>query len=525
MQRDLLPILEGSTVHTRYGPVRTDHVLFIAAGAFTAARPSDLIPEFQGRFPIRVELKPLSEDDLVRILTEPGNALTRQYAALLGTERVTLDFTPDGIRELAAQAYRVNEEDENLGARRLFTIMEKVLEDVSFDAEDLADTTVVIDCGIRREAARGSRRQPGPPPLRPLAPHPGARCRRQAGLVHSGHLTRSVSRGRRVPGVPRSPSRFTPSGGTTPPQQERPPMPAATLRQLLEAGVHFGHQTSRWNPRMRPYIFTARNGIHIIDLEQTQKQLDVACDYLRKVVADGQKVLFVGTKKQAQDVIEEVCRNTGQAYVTHRWMGGMLTNFTVIQRRLRRLAELRVMQSKGDFERMSGKEANDAKDDLERLENNFAGMADMKRVPGAVFVIDCKKEHIAVNEANKLGIPIVAIVDTNCDPDDIQVVIPGNDDAMRSCRLIVTAIGQAITEGLQQLTEREMLERQEAEKREREAAAAAEVAAALAAEAAAADAAHADAIAAEAAAAEPAADAAEVPAVAAAAASGAEEKA
>ena len=254
-------------------------------------------------------------------------------------------------------------------------------------------------------------------------------------------------------------------------------MPAATLRQLLEAGVHFGHQTSRWNPRMRPYIFTARNGIHIIDLEQTQKQLDVACDYLRKVVADGQKVLFVGTKKQAQDVIEEVCRNTGQAYVTHRWMGGMLTNFTVIQRRLRRLAELRVMQSKGDFERMSGKEANDAKDDLERLENNFAGMADMKRVPGAVFVIDCKKEHIAVNEANKLGIPIVAIVDTNCDPDDIQVVIPGNDDAMRSCRLIVTAIGQAITEGLQQLSEREMLERQEAEKREREAAAAAEAAA------------------------------------------------
>ena len=145
VQRDLLPILEGSTVHTRYGPVRTDHVLFIAAGAFTAARPSDLIPEFQGRFPIRVELQPLSEDDLVRILTEPGNALTKQYAALLGTERVTLDFSPDGIRELAAQAYRVNEEDENLGARRLFTIMERVLEDISFDAEDLADTTVIID--------------------------------------------------------------------------------------------------------------------------------------------------------------------------------------------------------------------------------------------------------------------------------------------------------------------------------------------------------------------------------------------
>jgi small subunit ribosomal protein S2 len=276
-------------------------------------------------------------------------------------------------------------------------------------------------------------------------------------------------------------------------------MPAVTLRQLLEAGVHFGHQTSRWNPRMRPYIFTARNGIHIIDLEQTQKQLDVACDYLKQVVADGQKVLFVGTKKQAQDVIEEVCKNTGQAYVTHRWMGGMLTNFTVIQRRLRRLAELRVMQQRGDFERMSGKEANDAKDDLERLENNFAGMAEMKRVPGAVFVIDCKKERIAVTEANKLGIPIVAIVDTNCDPDVIQVVIPGNDDAMRSCRLIVSTIGQAIAEGLQQFSEREMQERQEAERRDREAAEAAEAAAALAAEAAAVDAAHADAVAAAAA--------------------------
>ncbi|MFI5286838.1 MAG: 30S ribosomal protein S2 [Candidatus Dormibacteria bacterium] len=274
-------------------------------------------------------------------------------------------------------------------------------------------------------------------------------------------------------------------------------MPAVTLRQLLEAGVHFGHQTSRWNPRMRPYIFTARNGIHIIDLEQTQKQLDAACEYLRDIVGSGQKVLFVGTKKQAQDVIEEVCRTTGQAYVTHRWMGGMLTNFQVIQRRLRRLAELRVMQQRGDFERMSGKEANDAKDDLERLENNFAGMADMKRLPGAVFVIDCKKEHIAVTEANKLNIPIVAIVDTNCDPDPIQVVIPGNDDAMRSCRLIVTEVGKAIAEGLQQFSEREMQERQEAEKRDREAAAAAEAAAIVAAEQAAAAAAHADAIAAE----------------------------
>jgi small subunit ribosomal protein S2 len=245
-------------------------------------------------------------------------------------------------------------------------------------------------------------------------------------------------------------------------------MPAATLRQLLEAGVHFGHQTSRWNPRMRPYIFTARNGIHIIDLEQTQKQLDAACAYVRDLVAGGQKILFVGTKKQAQDVIEEVCERTRQPYVTHRWMGGMLTNFMVIQKRLRRLAELRVMRDRGDFERMSSKEANDARDDLERLERSFAGMADMKRLPAALFVIDCKKERIAVSEANKLGIPIVAITDTNCDPDNIQVVIPGNDDAIRSCRLIVTAIGEAMAEGLQLLGEREIAEQQEQARREAE---------------------------------------------------------
>ncbi|MBV8194526.1 MAG: 30S ribosomal protein S2, partial [Candidatus Dormibacteraeota bacterium] len=241
-------------------------------------------------------------------------------------------------------------------------------------------------------------------------------------------------------------------------------MPAVTLRQLLEAGVHFGHQTSRWNPKMRPYIFTARNGVHIIDLEKTQTQIDAACDYVRDLVAGGQKLLFVGTKKQAQDIIEEVCERTHQPFVTHRWMGGMLTNFSVIQKRLRRLAELRVMNERGDFERMSSKEANDKRDDLDRLERNFAGMADMKRLPGALFIIDCKKERIAVNEANKLGIPIVAIVDSNCDPDEVQVVIPGNDDAIRSCRLIVSVIGEAITEGVQALSERELAERTEQER-------------------------------------------------------------
>jgi small subunit ribosomal protein S2 len=245
-------------------------------------------------------------------------------------------------------------------------------------------------------------------------------------------------------------------------------MPATTLRQLLEAGVHFGHQTSRWNPQMRPYIFTARNGIHIIDLQQTQRALDDACSFLRQLVADGDKVMFVGTKKQAQDAIQDACARSGQHYVTHRWMGGMLTNFPVIQRRLRRLLELRTMQESGDFERMSTKEANVHRDDLDRLEANFAGMVNMKRLPGALFVIDCKKERLAVSEANKLGIPIVAIVDTNCDPNEIQHVIPGNDDAIRSCKLIVNTIADAILEGQQLLSEREMREREETAARERQ---------------------------------------------------------
>jgi len=255
-------------------------------------------------------------------------------------------------------------------------------------------------------------------------------------------------------------------------------MAAVTLRQLLEAGVHFGHQTSRWNPRMRPYIFTARNGVHIIDLEQTQAKLDEAGQYVRNLIGGGQKLLFVGTKKQAQDIIAEVAGNTAQPYVIHRWMGGMLTNFSVIQRRLRRLAELRTMRDRGDFERMSGKEANDSRDDLERLERNFAGIAEMTRLPGALLVIDCKKERIAISEAVKLGIPIVAIVDTNCDPSPIDYVIPGNDDAIRSCRLIVSVIGEAISEGVQLHSERELREREEQERREREESAAAEARAA-----------------------------------------------
>ncbi len=243
-------------------------------------------------------------------------------------------------------------------------------------------------------------------------------------------------------------------------------MPVATLRQLLEAGVHFGHQTSRWNPKMRQYIFTARNGIHIIDLAQTQSLLDDACDFARDLVGRGEKILFVGTKKQAQDTIQEACERSGQFFVTHRWMGGMLTNFQVIQRQLRRLQELRQVRDRGDFERMTKKEANVLEDELDRLERNFGGMVNMKRLPGALYVVDCRKERLAVGEANKLGIPVIAIVDSNCDPDLIQRVIPGNDDAIRSVRLITNLLTDAIVEGQQLLGEREVREREEAAARE-----------------------------------------------------------
>jgi small subunit ribosomal protein S2 len=243
-------------------------------------------------------------------------------------------------------------------------------------------------------------------------------------------------------------------------------MPVATLRQLLEAGVHFGHQTSRWNPKMRQYIFTARNGIHIIDLAQTQTLLDDACDFARDLVGRGEKILFVGTKKQAQDTIQEACERSGQFYVTHRWMGGMLTNFQVIQRQLRRLQELRAIRDRGDFERMTKKEANVLEDELDRLERNFGGMVNMKRLPGALYVVDCRKERLAVGEANKLGIPVIAIVDSNCDPDLIQRVIPGNDDAIRAVRLITNLLTDSIVEGQQLLGEREMREREEAAARE-----------------------------------------------------------
>ena len=222
-------------------------------------------------------------------------------------------------------------------------------------------------------------------------------------------------------------------------------MPLVTLKQLLEAGVHFGHQTSRWNPKMKRYIFTARNGIHIIDLQQTVKLLDDASTWVKDVVGGGRLVLFIGTKKQAQESIELEARRSGMPFVNHRWMGGMLTNFTVMRRQIDRLNSLRAIRNNGGFTG-SKKAITQLEEEYQRLERFFGGMAEMKRLPGAVYVVDPRKEHIAVTEARKLGIPIVAITDSNCDPDEIDHVIPGNDDAIRAVKLITSKIADAALE-------------------------------------------------------------------------------
>ncbi|HEX2025467.1 MAG TPA: 30S ribosomal protein S2 [Actinomycetota bacterium] len=224
-------------------------------------------------------------------------------------------------------------------------------------------------------------------------------------------------------------------------------MAVTTRRQLLEAGVHFGHQTRRWNPKMRRYIYGERGGIYVIDLEKTLSGLERAYGFLRDVVREGGTVLFVGTKKQAQDVIAEQARKVGMPYVNTRWLGGMLTNFQTIFRRLRRLGELREMERSGAFEFLPKKEVLKLRREKEKLERNLSGIQDMERLPAAVVVIDTKKEHIAVVEANKLGIPVVAIVDTNCDPDEVDYVIPGNDDAIRSINLVTAVLADAIREG------------------------------------------------------------------------------
>jgi small subunit ribosomal protein S2 len=227
-----------------------------------------------------------------------------------------------------------------------------------------------------------------------------------------------------------------------------------TLKQLLEAGVHFGHQTSRWNPKMRPYIFTARNGIHIIDLQKTVKLLDDALLFVKNIAEAGRPVLFVGTNKQAQETIQTDAARCGMFFVNRRWMGGMLTNFTTVKKRIERLQELRRQQQAGQFEQLPKKEAKKLQDELDRLMYHFDGIADMRRLPGAVYVVDPRKEHIAVTEANRLKIPVVAITDSNCDPDLIQYVIPGNDDAIRAVKLLTGKMAEACLEGRQVAMER-----------------------------------------------------------------------
>ena len=222
-----------------------------------------------------------------------------------------------------------------------------------------------------------------------------------------------------------------------------------SMKQLLEAGVHFGHQTRRWNPKMAPYIFTERNGIYIIDLQKTVKKVEEAYYFIREVAASGKSVLFVGTKKQAQDSIKEEAERVGMYYVNNRWLGGMLTNFQTIEKRIARLAQINVMEEDGTFEALPKKEVINLKNQRDKLEKNLGGIKEMKELPGAMFVVDPRKEKIAIAEAKKLGIPVVAIVDTNCDPDEVDYVIPGNDDAIRAVKLIASTISNAIIEGRQ----------------------------------------------------------------------------
>jgi len=226
-------------------------------------------------------------------------------------------------------------------------------------------------------------------------------------------------------------------------------MSVVSMKQLLEAGVHFGHQTRRWNPKMARYIFTERNGIYIIDLQKTVKKLEEAYMFIRDVAAEGGNVMFVGTKKQAGDSIKEEAERAGAYYVNARWLGGMMTNFTTIRRRVARLQQLRKMSEDGTFDRLPKKEVVKLNLEIEKLEKYLGGIEKMDKLPGALFVVDPRKEKIAVSEARKLGIPIVAIVDTNCDPDEVDYVIPGNDDAIRAVKLIAGTMADAIIEGRQ----------------------------------------------------------------------------
>ena len=224
-------------------------------------------------------------------------------------------------------------------------------------------------------------------------------------------------------------------------------MSVIAMKQLLEAGVHFGHQTRRWNPKMAEYIFTERNGIYIIDLQKTVKKIEEAYDFIRSVAADGGEILFVGTKKQAQETIKEEAIRVGMHYVDARWLGGMLTNFKTIKKRIERLAQLHKMEEDGTFDLLPKKEVIGLKGEMEKLEKYLGGIKEMKKAPAAIFIVNHRKERIAIAEAKKLNIPIVAIVDTNCDPEDVDYVIPGNDDAIRAVKLVVSTIANAVVEG------------------------------------------------------------------------------
>ena len=232
-------------------------------------------------------------------------------------------------------------------------------------------------------------------------------------------------------------------------------MSVISMKQLLEAGVHFGHQMRRWDPRMKTYIFTERNNIYIIDLQQTVKLIEVAYDFIREISGNGGNILFVGTKKQAQEAIKNEAERCGMFYVNYRWLGGILTNFNTIRKRVKRLHELEEMENNNMFEVLPKKEVISLKREKEKLEKILTGIKDMEELPAAIFIIDPKKENIAVAEANKLSIPIVAIVDTNCNPEEIDYVIPGNDDAIRAVKLISSVVADAVIEGKKSTIEKE----------------------------------------------------------------------
>ncbi len=233
-------------------------------------------------------------------------------------------------------------------------------------------------------------------------------------------------------------------------------MPVVSMKELLEAGVHFGHQTRRWNPKMKRFIFTERGGIYIIDLQQTQELVDEAHNFAKAIAERGGSVLFVGTKKQAQDSVRDEAKRVGMPYVNNRWLGGLLTNWRTISDRIQRLHELRGLKQESMLDLLPAKERIQMEAELEKLESNLGGVADMRRQPDAIFIVDLRKEQLAVREAKRLGMPVIALVDTNCDPDEADYIIPGNDDAIRSCSVIVKAIADGIEAGKQKVTENEL---------------------------------------------------------------------